>query len=98
MLLEILNIRFSTDKSFPFSPFLAACFKQNLTALCKLLKTFNVENLVITNKLPLNTTKTKTILISGKRLKAKLTPENQTPDIKLNDDSLEQAHSEITGL
>jgi hypothetical protein len=53
----------------------------------------NVENWAITNKLPLNTTKTKTILISGKRLKAKLTPENQTLDIKLNDDSLEQAHT-----
>jgi hypothetical protein len=48
----------------------------------------NVENWAITNKLPLNTSKTKTILISGKRLKAKLTPENQTLNIKLNDDSL----------
>ena len=64
------------------------------------LEVSNVQNWAITNKLPLNTTKTKTILISGKRLKAKLTPENQTLNIKLNDDSLEQAHMhcEITGL
>ena len=42
------------------------------------LEVSNVQNWAITYKLPLNTTKTKTILISGKRLKAKLTPENQT--------------------
>ncbi|CAB4027448.1 Hypothetical predicted protein, partial [Paramuricea clavata] len=57
------------------------------------LEVSNVQNWAITNKLPLNTTKTKTILISGKRLKAKLTPENQTLDIKLNDGSLEQAQT-----
>ena len=55
------------------------------------LEVSNVQNWAITNKLPLNTTKTKTIRISRKRLKAKLTPENQTLNIKLNDDSLEQA-------
>ena len=53
----------------------------------------NVQNWAITNKLPLNTTKTKTILISGKRLNAKLAPEYQTLNIKLNDDSLEQEHT-----
>ena len=57
------------------------------------LEVSNVQNWAITNKLPLNTTKTKTILISGKRLKAKLTPKNQTLNIKLNDDILEQEHT-----
>ena len=57
------------------------------------LEVSNVQNWAITNKLPLNTTKTKTILISGKRLKAKITPENRTLNIKLNDDLLEQEHT-----
>ena len=57
------------------------------------LEVSSVQNWAITNKPQLNTTKTKTILISGKRLKAKLTPENQTLNIKLNDDLLEQEHT-----
>ena len=58
------------------------------------LEVSNVQNWATTNKLLLNTTnKTKTILISGKRLKAKLTPENQTLNIKLNSDLLEQEHT-----
>ena len=57
------------------------------------LEVSNVQNWANTIELPLNTTKTKTIPISGKRLKAKLTSENQTLNIKLNDDSLEQEHT-----
>ena len=59
----------------------------------------NVDDWATANKLPLNSLKTKTILISGKRLKTKLTTADQELHIELNGTHLEQVdHVKLLGL